>query len=363
MNYLRQEECILTELTAIYESRGYKKYKPTCFEEYSLYLENRDFLINKNVVTFSGVSGKLLALRPDVTLSIVKHCKAGGGETEKLFYNEKVYRQSSDSKEFKEISQTGVEIIGEIDGVCQAEIAMLILDTLAVVSDDYLLDISHMGFTEGLISSFGLNPEQKSVVYDFLKNKNVHDFVEYAKKYGLTAAQSAAFEKMVEVGGNAKSAIEEAEKIAVNTQMKEAISEMKELVDTLTELGYGNSINVNFSIANNADYYNGVIFNGYIGGVPRAVLSGGRYDKLLFKLGKNSGAIGFALYLGELERYFKTERKIVDQLVIYDEKTQKKALEIADKNVKSGKTVRLAGKIPSDTLYRELVDLTGGSLK
>jgi ATP phosphoribosyltransferase regulatory subunit len=360
MNYFKQEESILNELTALYESRGYKKYKPTSFEEYSLYLENRDFLISKNVITFSDVSGKLMALRPDVTLSIVKHSKADEGTTEKLFYNEKVYRQQGNSKEFKEISQTGVEIIGNIDDVCQAEMAILILDTLKIVSDNYLLDISSMGFTEGLISSFNLDDQKKEVVYDYLRNKNIHDFEVFAKSNDLTTNQISAFKTVIEIGGNAKKAIASSKNISINAQMVDAINELERLVDILNNLGYGEKLNINFSIANNADYYNGIIFNGYIGGVPKAVLSGGRYDKLLEKFGKKAGAIGFALYIGELERYFQPDPKVVDYLVIYDDATQYKALNISEEKVKAGSRVRLSRSILQDIKYKNLIDLTNG---
>jgi ATP phosphoribosyltransferase regulatory subunit len=361
MKYLQQEEKIITNLTALYEGRGYKKYKPSFCEEYALYLENRDFLISKSVITFSGAGGKLYALRPDVTLSILTHSKADKNLTEKLFYNEKVYRLSADSKEYKEISQTGVEIIGKIDDVCQAEIVMLCLETLSAVSENYLLDISHMGYTEGLISSFNLSVENKSKVYGYLRNKNLHDFEKFAESVNLSAEQISAFKGVTEICGNAEKAIKEAKKLAINKEMKDSANELEQLINTLTSLGYGDKININFSIANNADYYNGVIFNGYIEGVPRSVLSGGRYDKLPQKLGKDAQAIGFALYLGELERYFKWEKRSVDYMVVYDDKTQNEALKIADKKIKDGQTIRLVLKgtecdIPCDNI----LDLTDG---
>jgi ATP phosphoribosyltransferase regulatory subunit len=358
--YFKQEESILTELTYLYESKGYKKFKPSSFEEYSLYLENRDFLISKNLITFSGIGGKLLALRPDVTLSLVNHCKAECSGTQKLFYNEKVYRQSADNKEFKEISQTGVEIIGEIDLAAQVELIMLICDTLNVVSDNYILDLSHMGFIEGLFSTFSLSGEDKVTLYEFLKNKNLHDFELFAKEKNFSEEQTDAFKGIVAIGGQSKNAIATAKKYVLNEQMATAIAELESISQTLTKLGYDKYININFSIANNADYYNGIIFNGYIDGVPRSVLSGGRYDKLLQKLGKSGGAIGFALYLGELERYFKTEHGLVDYLIVYDDKTQFVALEEQQKIIKSGKTARISRQKLTDIQYGKVIDLTAG---
>ena len=113
MKFFKREENITNQLILLYENRGYTRYKPSCFEEYSLYQENKDFLIGKNVITFSSLGGKLMAMRPDVTLSLIRHTDTPSGTAEKYFYNEKVYRQAAGSGDFKEISQIGVEIIGE----------------------------------------------------------------------------------------------------------------------------------------------------------------------------------------------------------------------------------------------------------
>jgi ATP phosphoribosyltransferase regulatory subunit len=34
------------------------------------------------------------------------------------------------------------------------------------------------------------------------------------------------------------------------------------------------------------NYYNGVVFKGFISGIPASVLSGGQYDNLMEKMGK-----------------------------------------------------------------------------
>jgi ATP phosphoribosyltransferase regulatory subunit len=49
-------------------------------------------------------------------------------------------------------------------------------------------------------------------------------------------------------------------------------------------------------------YYNGIVFQGYVPGVPSCVLSGGSYDRLLKRMGKKGRGIGFACYLDKLER-------------------------------------------------------------
>ncbi len=357
--YLKQEDSIISELTSLYSGRGFRRFKPACFEDYSLYLSNIDFLISKNVITFSGAGGRLLALRPDVTLSVISHAKNEAG-TKKLFYNEKVYRRTDENGEFREVSQTGVEVYGDIDCACEAEIILLSVKTLHTVSDDFVLDLSHMGYTEGLISAFCKSAEEKQRAYAYLRSKNLHDFDTFAESIGADKKYREAFRQMVNIGGNASDAAQLAEKYALNSQMKEAAEQLKQLVGLVGKLGYADKININFSIANNADYYNGIIFNGYVGGVPKMVLSGGRYDKLLQRLKKCGGAIGFALYLGELERYFKPDYAFVDKLIVYDDNLVLKALQTAEELTSSGSTIRLSKTIPEDLRFGGVIDLREG---
>ena len=70
------------------------------------------------------------------------------------------------------------------------------------------------------------------------------------------------------------------------------------------------------------NYYSGLIFQGFIDGIPTGILSGGRYDNLMQRFGKKSGAIGFAVYIDLLERYGESKRTYdVDVLLFYDENT------------------------------------------
>ncbi len=354
MKNFRREENVTEELISLYESRGFTRYKPGCFEEYALYQQNKDFLIGKNVITFSGLGGKLLAMRPDVTLSLIRHTEPNAVNAEKYYYVEKVYRQAAGSNEFKEINQTGVEIIGNIDKVCEVEISSLICDTLSAVSDGYILDISHMEFIEGLLECFG---PYGGAMRDFLGRKDIHDFYALAERQSFDERLINCFVTAAEINGEAEKALKIAESIVLNDRMAKAVKELKDVCGYLEKAGYGSKININFSIANNADYYNGIIFNGYIEGVAHRVLSGGRYDKLLDKLGKRGGAIGFALYLGEIERYFVSGYPEIDYLVLYDDKTQEIALDKAFELKKSG-SVRLARRVPEGICCKNIIDLT-----
>ncbi len=360
IDFLKKEERLAANLTALYKSRGYREYRMRTFEEYSLYLDNKDFLPGPGVITFSGMDGKLLALRPDVTLSVIKNATLDLGATEKLFYNEKVYRVSQELKDYKEISQIGVEVLGAVDHTAQAEVLLLVIKTLSAVGQNYLVDLSHMGYVNAMLENFGGTEKQKSAVLDCLKKKNVHDFTAIAKELGLSEKQIDAFQTVVTMTGENNEVLYMAEKCALSEGMTSAVQELRRLIDVMRAMGLDQKIKVNFSIANNSDYYNGVIFNGYIEGVPHAVLTGGRYDKLLQKFGKNAGAIGFALYLGELERYFPDEAEQTDILLVCNENQAADALCECEKLLAQGYTVRLTTGNPHGVRYKQKIVFQGG---
>ena len=88
---LKNEEKAVFKLRSLYKKYGYMPFKMSKFEEYDLYVRNKDFLISDRVITFNDTNGKLLALKPDVTLSIIKNGEDEVGVKQKVYYNENVY--------------------------------------------------------------------------------------------------------------------------------------------------------------------------------------------------------------------------------------------------------------------------------
>jgi len=100
---LKSEEKAVFSLRSLYSKYGYSLFKMSKFEEYDLYSRNKDFLQSDGIITFNDVDGKLLALKPDVTLSIINNSKDTVSGTKKYYYNENVYRISESSHSYSEI--------------------------------------------------------------------------------------------------------------------------------------------------------------------------------------------------------------------------------------------------------------------
>ena len=134
--------------------------------------------------------------------------------------------------------------------------------------------------------------------------------------------------------------------------------ELETIADTLET---PDSVYLDFSIVGNMEYYSGIAFNGFVEGLPGTVLSGGAYDNLLKKMGKNGGGVGFAVYLDQLERYGKEEKHYdVDVLLLYDETVRPGEVMAAVSALTSrGESVLAQRKMPEGIHPRRIMTLNG----
>ena len=131
---MTRQERISFMLRSLYSGHGYERYRMSKFEEYDLYSRNKDFLFSDGVITFTDTTGRLMALKPDVTLSIVKNRKDTPGTLQKLYYHENVYRVSAAADGFREQTQVGLECMGEVNDTCIAEVLRLAAESLRLCS-------------------------------------------------------------------------------------------------------------------------------------------------------------------------------------------------------------------------------------
>ena len=309
---LSSEEKAVFALRALYGKYGYAQYKMSKFEEYDLYVKNKDFLVSDNIITFTDTDGKLMALKPDVTLSIIKNSKDLLEGLTKVYYNENVYRVSKGTKSFKELMQVGLECLGAVDRDAITEVLLLASLSLDKISDNYLLDISSLDVAKGIMDDAGISYQGEKEILSFLAEKNVQGVALVCDREGVSADKAEMVKKLVTVYGSPKKVMGELKALKVSDKTAAAISELDRVIDGITERGIVDKVNIDFSVVNNMKYYNGIVFKGFVEGIPTGLLSGGQYDKLMEKMGKKSRAIGFAVYLdelGKLERQVKMEKE------------------------------------------------------
>ena len=292
---LTAEERASLTLRAIYAESGYEPYKMSKFEPYDLYAANKDFLSGEHIITFTDISGRLMALKPDVTLSIIKNTEIAPGETKKLYYNETVYRVPKGAPGFRELTQVGLECIGEPDAASVAEVIRLACRSLLAISKDAVLDLSHFGLIADTINKAGLSGAAAQAAITCLNEKNVHGLFAVCDENGVPAQSRARLEALLKLYGAPQTVLPQIEAV-----FGENIY-VRELAAAANAAG-SDMLRVDFSVPANIKYYNGIVFKGYVKGLPDYVLSGGQYDPLMKRMKKNCRALGFAVYLDALQQ-------------------------------------------------------------
>ncbi len=340
-------------LRSLYESYGYAQYKMNKFEEYDLYVRNKSFLLSDNIIAFTDTTGRLMALKPDVTLSIVKNSETESG-VRRVYYNENVYRVPRGGFSFKEIMQTGLECIGEIDDYNICEVLLLAAKSLFEISEDFVLDISHLGIISGIIDSMNLKGEIKGRLITAIGEKNPQG-IDAVCRDGLVDADKAdILRSLVSMKGGCDEMLE----ILGGSEVYPIAESFAEIIRVL-KATFGDKVRIDFSVVDDTRYYNGIVFKGFIKGIPTSVLSGGRYDRLMERMGKRSGAIGFAVYLDLLNMLQSDDGEYdADVFLQYgDGVSIEQTVKAADELVRSGKRVICGKALPEKLKVKETVSI------
>ena len=355
---LKREEQAVFALRSLYRQYGYIPYKMSKFEEYEYYIRNKDFLISDRIITFNDTNGKLLALKPDVTLSIIRNCQDQPGCRQKVCYNENIYRVSDSTGQYKEILQAGLECIGDIDLYDIFETVSLAARSLQLISEDFILQISHMGLLSGLLDYVCPDSGFRQRAIGYIARKDAHDLIRLCGEFGVEGEKTALLSEFVTVYGNRSRVIERLRELC-GAIVPETLEEMSALSGLLDMLPGNERIIFDFSVVNNMNYYSGIVFNGFLSGISDGVLAGGQYDKLMNKLGRNSGAIGFALYLDLLEQLPQARQEYdVDVLLVCSPETpMQQVTERAEELRAMGKSVSVQRAVPERLRCREIIQI------
>lgn len=362
-NILKNDEKAIYNLRSLYRRFGYSRFKMSKFEEYDLYVRNKDFLISDGIITFTDTNGRLLALKPDVTLSIIKNAKDIKGSVEKLYYNENVYRISKDSHSFKEITQTGLECIGDIDIYDICEVLYLALKSLESIDKNYIVDLSHAGLVSAIINACELSEDIKKTIFESIQNKSIDEITFIFQNEIITKFSYDIISKLMSTYKTCEDLITAFG--GINEEIDAQLREFASICKSISDLGLMDKVRIDFSIVNDTSYYSGLIFKGYIAGIPNSVLSGGQYDKLMKKMGKSSGAVGFAVYLDTLERHGNKKADYdYDFVIIKDDSCPSaEVIRTVESLSANGFSVIVLSEIPKNIRYKSMMKLTKNGLE
>ena len=348
---MKTEETVIYSLRSLYHKYGYSRFKMSKFEPYDLYMQNKEFLVSEGVITFTDTDGTLMALKPDVTLSIVKNFRRQNTPLQKVCYNENVYRCAGTGCGYREIMQTGLECLGNVGLYEISEVIVLAVKSLRTISDNVVLDLSHMDIVTEVLSQLQLSGRETEEALRCMSEKNGDALVTL-----LGGQRAAKMIRLMRIGGTLHQALP----LVRELSQCEAVQQLEALSDLLDCLGLSEQVHLDFSIDSSSHYYNGFVFRGYVEGVPAAVLAGGQYDRLMEKMNKQAKGIGFAVYLDQLEQLDRRSAEYdVDTVLLYDSRCDLLTLtNFAEQASEAG--VFMTTEVPRDMKYRRLLKICNG---
>ena len=267
-NVLTRTERRIFALRTLYSRAGYRSYRMRKFEDYDLYSRNKDFLLSDRVITFTDTNGRLKALKPDVTLSIVKNIEDKPSCINRLFYDENVYRVSGRTGTYREIMQMGLECIGDAGNGIAAEVIDLAEHSLALLAEgyDYVLKVSDIDMLTLLVDGMSDSGSVKSELLKLVSAKNLHGIESLCAENDIPEEKCRTLTKLLKVYGTPPEVMSEIEEICKGTEAEAEIAELADVLRGLYPEGGekdDRKIVLDFSIVGDTNYYNGMAFEGY----------------------------------------------------------------------------------------------------
>lgn len=329
---------IENKINNIFNLYGFHNVQTPTFEFFDIFNKERGSVPSKNLYKFFDREGNTLVLRPDLTPSIARIAAKNYMDVNvpiKLCYNANTYINNSELQgKLKEITQLGCELIGDDSVEADAEMVALVVNSLKSAGfDKFLVEIGQVDFYKGLLEECGFEDDVEEELRVRIENKNFFGVEELLDSKDITSNVKDTFLKLPSLFGSSD-VLDKAKELATNEKSLKAIEKLEEVYSILVDYGVADYISFDLGMLSNFNYYTGIIFKAYTYGTGDAIVAGGRYDKLLSQFGKDSAAIGFAVYMDQLLMAVSSQKMEGDtdyayEVLIYDTELRKTALQLA----------------------------------
>lgn len=364
---------VMEIIKKLMRSYGYKQILTPSFESYDMYSID-GALPREKMFKLIDNTGKVLVLRPDVTIPITRMAATGYKDQDeilKLAYITTIFRDFSSNTNFrKEFMQAGVEYFGNNMPDCDAEIIALAINILLDLGFKSIhIDIGQVAFLNAIFNETSIKNNEKEKILNYIEHKNICDLRLYLSSLDITNEINSIICSIPMLFGKYDETILKAKKLCINDTMKDAIKNIEETYEVLKNYGFEDYIYVDLGFTNQLNYYSGLIFKGYVNDIGEVILSGGRYDKLSKTFGVDRPASGFGINISSIidiinkslsfENYF-------DLLLLYNEKELSTATDICTKLRSSGFSVNCISNSNQNNInksnYKSVASLNNNNL-
>ncbi len=282
---------------------GFEEFDGPPLESLELYTDKSGAEIVDQLYAFEDKGGRQVALRPEMTPTVVRMVAARANALKKpirWFSIPQLFRYERQQRgRLREHFQFNCDIIGEAGPLADAEVIALALDVmreLGLGPDDVKLRLSDRRVLAVLLRGAGVADDRLGQAYQAVDKieRTPRDRLEaHLAQAGL---EPGAIEGLFRVAGlRGWPAVSSA--LADVPDGTEAGADLEQVIGALQAIGLGEFVEVDLSIVRGLAYYTGVVFEVFDAkGAMRAICGGGRYDQLLASLGGvDLPALGFGM--------------------------------------------------------------------
>ncbi len=319
---------------------GYNDIQTPTFEFFDIFNKEKGSAPSKNLYKFFDREGNTLVLRPDMTPSIAraasKYYMDDNMPIRFCYMGNTFINNAEHQGKLKEVTQIGVELMGDNKSDADAEVIAMTIDSLIKCGlKDFQIEVGHADYFSGLIEAAKLDEENTENLKNLLLNKNYFGVEELIKESNVLDSVKEIFNKLPELVGSID-VINFAKALYTNDKISNALDRLTKVYNILKDYGYENYVSFDLGTISKYSYYTGLIFAGYTYGTGDAIATGGRYDNLLSQFGKEAPSIGFCINIDNL--LIAMERQKIEiggqslkQVVLYETGLAKEAIQLANK--------------------------------
>ena len=300
LNFGKKRYELTKKIETSFVDAGFIQIKPEIFEEYDEITQ-----IDKNISTKSMVkvvSNKVMVLRPDITISLMKNLIPRWEDdlSLKLFYHSTVYKNKRNGDGIIQCRQFGCEYLGEPSMDADREVVNLAFNILRKFTDEFLLEIGSGNYIDGFVEALNIDSDTERQFKKLLYRKNKPELEAFAQKLDIKPELKELMVNILSIRGTLKEVTERANKYFTNARMKKGIDQLNTISTLISKEDLDKYTLFDLSMVSKLDYYDGIMLKGYYKSLYKEILSGGRYDSLTESFGKRVPAIGFTIYFDAL---------------------------------------------------------------
>ncbi|GBU10747.1 ATP phosphoribosyltransferase regulatory subunit [Erysipelotrichaceae bacterium] len=330
----------IKDLKQCYRQLGYEHYHVRVFEDYAYYFQNRAYMNEQRILKIDS-NGNQQALQGDITMSLFKeYLGTQLTSIQKYYYDGPTYSNIGGANPgIKTQRMLGIEFIGVCDIYSDIEVLTLAQKTLSSFDRPYIIEIAVSGFLEKIIGKLHLDEQEEAQLLDAVAYKKSTVISDVFSKIedNFLEGYLEFIQMLLTVRGNFKEVLKKimvADNFGLTTEISDYLQEIAKFLP-----GDQSEMQLDFSLKNQQNYYDGIMFRGYLENISYPILRGGRSRISDVQYTNTVSSVGFSFVLDDkLWTFFKKEQPKIEYLILYKEMSLK-LVEYLEKLQKKGVSI------------------------